>query len=121
MDDLLSTLSEHMIVNVIEDVFYQLLKVVLIAGVYYFGKHMSDCYKPRWKNYFLILGIAAFLSIGSWGTYGTHLEDAEPFVGGYRVTDFEPTDKERNEHGLTIFFTLSIPALYGVYNGIKKK
>jgi len=63
-----------------------------------------------------MLGVIALISLGLWASYGTHTEEADPlYGGGETIVDFEPTDKERNEYGLTWFFTLTIPALYGLY------
>jgi len=101
--------------NVLYGVLEYLGKAVIVIGAFWVGRYVGTKYKPKWVNYFTVLGAIAFISLISWSTYGTHKEDADPIRGGGEtVVDFEPTDKERNEHGLTIFFVLSIPALYGV-------
>jgi hypothetical protein len=57
-----------------------------------------------------------------WATYGTHTEDADPLRGGGEVvTDFEPTDKERNEYGVKTLFVLGIPAMVAIYKNYKRK
>jgi hypothetical protein len=101
-------------------VFYGVLgylgKAAIVIGAFYVGRHMGTKYKPNWVNYFAVLGGIAFFSLIAWSFYGTHTEDADPLYGGGEIViDFNPTDKERNEYGLTLFFSLSIPALYGVY------
>lgn len=73
------------------------------------------------KPYLICIIVVTFISFGAWSRYGTHIEDADPkYGGGDVVVDFEPTDKERNEHGLTVFFTMLVPALMGVYAGRKE-
>ena len=63
----------------------------------------------------------AVVSLVIWASYGTHTEDADPLRGGGEVvTDFEPTDKERNEYGVETFFVLGIPAMVAVYKNYKK-
>ncbi|MDA2914996.1 hypothetical protein MYX77_13775, partial [Acidobacteriia bacterium AH_259_A11_L15] len=103
-------------------VFYGVLeflgKGILVIGAFYFGRHFSNLYEPRWKNYLAVVGIVGIVSLAIWASYGTHMEDSDPiFGGGEEVVDFEPTDKQRNEYGARIFFSLIIPALFGVYRG----
>src|SRR3990172_4560612 len=103
-------------------VFYGVLewlgKGILVTAAYLFGKHFSSLYKQQWRNYLTVLGLIGGLAVVVWANYGTHLEDADPLSGGgTTVVDFEPTDKERNEHALKIFMALAIPALVGVYKG----
>ncbi|MHC4110272.1 MAG: hypothetical protein ACYSUY_04305 [Planctomycetota bacterium] len=100
-------------------VFYGVLghlgKAVIVIGAFYLGRYMGTKYKPKWISYFAVLGMIAFFSLICWSSYGTHTEDADPlYGGGETVVDFEPADKDRNEYGLTMFFVLSIPALYGI-------
>jgi len=107
------------------NVFYGVLgflgKTLIVVGAFYFGRYMGNQYKPKWINYLAVLGIIAFFSLILWSSYGTHTEDADPlFGGGETMIDFEPTKKERNEYGLTMFFVLSIPALYGIYKKQQK-
>lgn len=63
----------------------------------------------------------AVVSLVIWASYGTHTEDGDPLRGGGEVvTDFEPTDKERNEYGVETFFVLGIPSMVAVYKTYKK-
>lgn len=64
----------------------------------------------------------AVVSLCLWAGYGTHKEDEDPLRGGGGevVVDFVPTDKERNEYGVTTFFVLGIPAAVAVYRHYKK-
>jgi hypothetical protein len=102
--------------NVLYGVLGYLGKAVIVIGAFYAGRHMEIDNQPKWFNYLTVLGLCALLSLGAWASYGIHSEDADPlYGGGETVIDFEPTDNERNEYGLTMFFSLSIPALYGVY------
>ena len=56
-----------------------------------------------------------------WSSYGTHIENSDPLYGGGEiVSDFEPSQQEKNEYGLIIFFSLLIRALFGVI-GAKTK
>lgn len=96
-------------------------KALIVLGAFYFGRHMSKTYSNKLQNYAVVLGVVAILSLVLWSSYGTHTEDGDPvYGGGETVTDFEPTDKERNEYGWQTFFVLTIPALLGVYKGQKK-
>ena len=107
--------------NIFYDVLGHLGKAVIVIGAFYFGRHMGKTYKEKWKNYSVVLGFILLLSFTMWSSYGTHTEDADPLRGGGEViTDFEPTDTERNEYGLTMFFVLLIPAILGVYKGQKE-
>lgn len=104
------------------NIFYNILgylgRAIIVIGSFYFGRHISKTYKGKLKNYSIVLGLIIFLSLVMWSSYGSHTEDADPLRGGGDVvTDFEPSDKERNEYGLTMFFVLTIPALFGVYKG----
>jgi len=102
--------------NVFYGVFGFLGKGLIVIAAYHAGHHLGLEDKTKWYNYVAVLAVAALISLGCWAGYGTHTEDADPlYGGGETVVDFEPSDKERNEYGLTIFFALSIPALYGVY------
>jgi hypothetical protein len=63
----------------------------------------------------------AVVSLCLWAAYGTHTEDEDPLRGGGEVvTDFEPTDKERNEYGVKTFLVLGIPAMVAVYKNYKR-
>lgn len=98
------------------DVWRTLGSGILVIIFYGFGKHMANTYSPKWKNYLLVTAAIGFLSLAMWSGYGTHVEDADPLRGGGDiVVDFEPTNDEKNEYGLGMFFKLVIPALIGVY------
>ena len=58
----------------------------------------------------------------SWTNYGTHAEDADPlYGGGETVVDFEPTEDQRNRHGMFIFTVLAVTSVVGTYHGLKKR
>lgn len=104
----------------IQVVFWKVLgflgKGIFIVLAYYFGWHFSSIYKSKIKSYLLVLACTAVVSLGMWASYGTYREKVDPlFGGGKKIEVFKPTDKERNEHGLTIFISLTIPTFYGVY------
>lgn len=104
--------------NVLFGVFGFLGKAIIVFVAYYFGKTFPGEFdKPKWLNYFRVIGITALISSVMWSSYGTHVEDADPlYGGGERIVDFEPDSQERNEYGLIIFLALSIPAIIGVIN-----
>lgn len=104
----------------IPDVFWKPLANLaqggLVVFAYIMGRHFAVTYKEWWKNYLLVFYGVGILVIMLWAGYGTHVEDADPlFGGGERVIDFIPKPFERDEYAVTIFLTLLIPALYGVY------
>ncbi len=56
-----------------------------------------------------------------WVGLGMHTEGADPYFGGGEIiVDFIPSLEERDDHALTIFLSLLIPAIYGVYKANKK-
>lgn len=104
-----------------EDLFWKIFSKIFIAVVifwiYYVAKlFFSSTLHEKIGNYSKGLGAAFVIAIISWSSYGTHKEDADPlYGGGYTVVDFVPTKKERNEHGLFVFFITLIPIWYGTY------
>ena len=57
----------------------------------------------------------------SWVGLEMHTESADPYFGGGEIiVDFIPSLEERDDHALTIFLSLLIPAIYGVYKANKK-
>jgi hypothetical protein len=74
------------------------------------------------RAYLWTIGVPAFLALMAWSTYGTHTEEADPLYGGGDVVqDFEPTPRQRNHHGMRVFFYFSIPALAGTYIGLRDR
>lgn len=75
----------------------------------------------RWflNELYKVIGVVAIITLIVWSSYGTHWEgDGEWAMGregGEQVTDFVPSDKERNEYGLRTLLFLGIPALVGVF------
>jgi hypothetical protein len=100
----------------------KLLGLGALVVVYLFSRHMFSSSSPissrqRMGDYLKCAGGVAVLSVTLWATYGSHFEseDTDPIHGtGEWVQDFNPTDKERNEHGLETFLILLIPAWLGV-------
>lgn len=81
----------------------------------------SKCQK--FQAYLYALVISAFLAFMSWGSYGTHVEDADPLYGsgGTTVVDFEPTDEERRQHAFKMFTICSVLTLIGTHAGLGAK
>jgi len=103
-------------------IFYDVLshfgKAAIVVGAFYFGHYMSKTYKGKLKNHSMVLGSIVILSLVIWSSYGTHTENEDQLRGGGDVvTDLEPSEGERNEYGLTMFFVLTVPALFGLHKG----
>jgi hypothetical protein len=64
----------------------------------------------------------AIVSLVLWSSYGTSVEGGDPLTGGGEVvTDFESTEKERNEYGLSNLLVLGITGAVAVYRNYKAK
>ncbi|MGH8522371.1 MAG: hypothetical protein ACREU9_13330 [Gammaproteobacteria bacterium] len=93
-----------------------LLKAGVVVLAYLAGRHFATTYDEGWKNYLLVFYVVAVITIVSWAGLGTHTEDADPlFGGGETIIDFVPKPGERDDHAISIFLTLLIPAIYGMY------
>ncbi len=93
-----------------------LLKAGIIALAYLAGRHFATTYEEGWRNYLLVFYVVGVITIASWAGLGTRTEDGDPlFVGAETVVDFIPTPGEQDDHAISIFLTLLIPALYGMY------
>jgi hypothetical protein len=93
-----------------------LLKGGLVALAFFAGRHFADVYKQGWRNYLLIFYGVGILTIVAWAGLGTRTENADPvYGGGDTVVDFVPSNTERSNHAVTVFLSLGIPALYGMY------
>lgn|SRR3989344_4865382 len=95
----------------------------LVAGIvvlFAFGSGRFVCeynHGAKVKSIFQVLGGILLLTLVMWGNYGTHREDADPIYGGGEIVyDFEPTERQRNDYGIEIFLTLTIPAVIGIYH-----
>ncbi len=116
----------------IEKVFYEVVHNFLTAGIilgaFIFGQIVAKNYKPKWKSCVWAFWWILVLSAVVWATYGTGYEDIDPLFGyveeqveeieikGLKVYTNQPPSLEikRNEFGLKTFFTLLLPALYGI-------
>ena len=98
-----------------------LLKGGLIAVAYLAGHRCGRLYKKALKSYLIVFYCVGILTLISWAGLGTHTEGGDPYLGGGReIVDFIPSADEKDNHALTIFLTLLIPAIYGVYKANKK-
>lgn len=107
-------------------------KAAIVIGAFRVGRssatHEDDngikngTKSPRWREALSLLGVIAIFSAILGSSLGTHTEDADPlYGGGETVIDFQTTEKQQLEYALTMFITLSISALYGLYGGREKK
>ena len=56
-----------------------------------------------------------------WVGLGMYTEGTDPYFGvGEIIVDFIPSLEERDDHALTIFLSLLIPATYEIYKVNKK-
>jgi len=93
-----------------------LLKAGIVVLAYLAGRHFATTYEEGWRNYLLVFYAVGIITIVSWAGLGTHTEDADPlFGGGETVVDFIPKPGEQDDHAVSIFLTLLVPALYGMY------
>jgi hypothetical protein len=103
----------------------------VITGVYNVAKAATvycrehnvafvDSRTGKFIAYFCCIGFTLLLSYSMAMSLGTHIEEDDPRrSSGFVIVDYYPTDKERQERGVGVFFTVIIPALVGVYNAYK--
>lgn len=97
------------------DGFYEAVRCFLAVGwvwiAFRCGRGALQHYRSRFKAFLLILAVSLALAFLSRTSVGTHVEDADPFMGGGDVvTDYEPTDAERNKAATVIFLLSFLPA-----------
>jgi hypothetical protein len=124
--------------HVIIEVSKTLGSWLIVAGAFHLTRFLLDDARNNSKNrdlrrwnskkgrslaYFYSIVITALLAYGLRATYGTHVEDDDPLRGGGGevVVDFEPTEQERNEHGLKYLLVLGIPSILAIHLNYKKK
>ena len=97
-------------------------RVVLIGITYALSVTFFDGFKRGLGECWLLVFYGAcVLSVLSWATLGTHIEDADPlFGGGETFVDFVPTHYERDQVGAGLFFDLLLPALLGAFVSWRK-
>lgn len=97
-------------------------RVVFIGLAYAFSVKFFEEFKGSLgKCWLLVFYGACVLSVVSWATLGTHIEDADPlFGGGETFLDFVPTHYERDQVGAGLFFDFLLPALLGAYVSWRK-
>jgi hypothetical protein len=91
--------------------------------VYIAAKRLSTQSKrPKPEVFLRAVFAAAVLALAAWSLYGTHIEDADSlYGGGTEVVDFEPTDAERNMHGITTFTIMTVLILTGTFLGLRDR
>jgi drug/metabolite transporter (DMT)-like permease len=97
------------------DGFYQALGYFLAVGWIWIafrgGREAYQHYRSRFKAFLLILAVSLGLAFLSRTNLGTHVEDADPVMGGGDVvTDYEPTDAQRNKAATLTFLLSFLPA-----------
>jgi hypothetical protein len=98
-----------------------LFKAGIIVSAYLAGFWFGKNYKEPWKSYLFVFYAVGILTLLSWAGLGTSSENGDPlFGGGEIVQEFMPSHGEMDDHALTIFLSLFIPAIYGVYKSRKK-
>jgi hypothetical protein len=105
--------------HIIDGAVSWLVKSLIVTASFYWGRHLSSSYRRKWLICLSLLFFCGLFSLFLQSSLGTHIEDADPiYGGGERIVDFEPTEKQRTEYGLTAFLVLSVSSFYGVF---KKK
>jgi hypothetical protein len=66
-----------------------------------------------------VLAAAAFFAIGAGGTLGTHTENCDGLGCDTNVTDFIPTDAQRQQKSFDTFLLIAPAALIGVWVGAR--
>ena len=107
--------------------FSGILVIVIFSAAKSYGKEPDTTtdkknwiQKSRWWKYLVILCLTALIGFSYGRTYGTHMEDSDYYRDGDVIVDFNATQEQRDEAGLTTFFVLVIPAMIGVYKGKKE-
>jgi hypothetical protein len=97
------------------DGFHQALGYFLAAGwiwiAFLGGREAYRHYHSRFKAFLLILTISLGLGFLGRSNLGSHVDDADPVMGGGDVvTDYEPTDAQRHKAATLIFLLSFLPA-----------
>lgn len=103
---------------------FVLLFRLFIAYAFFAGaRHVAiGSHRPKWQVYLCAVALSGALAWYSGAHYGTHIEDGDPlYGGGETVVDFEPTDAERNRHGVEIFAIASALTLTGCFMGLRDR
>jgi hypothetical protein len=100
------------------DGFYQAVRCFLAVGWVWIafrgGREAFRHYRSRFKAFLLISAVCLGLAFLSRTNLGTHVEDADPVIGaGNAVTDYEPTDAQRNDAAALTFLLSFLPGLAG--------
>jgi hypothetical protein len=98
-----------------------LLKAGIIVSAFLGGRWFGKNYREPWKSYLFVFYAVGILTLLSWAGLGTSSENGDPlFGGGEIVQEFLPSHGEMDDHALSVFLSLFIPAIYGVYKARKK-
>jgi hypothetical protein len=94
---------------------HQAVRYFLAAGwiwiAFRFSLLLRQEYHSKTKAFVATLGASLLLAFIGWSVMGTHVEDADPVMGGGEVVvDYEPTHARRTETGTLIFFITFVPA-----------
>ncbi|THJ19198.1 MAG: hypothetical protein CAF45_016325 [Nitrospira sp. CG24E] len=93
-----------------------LLRAGFMVLVYLVAFRFATIFPSGWQNYLMVFYAVGILTLLSWSSLGTHVENIDPlFGGGEWVTDYIPTPEEGSNAAINLFLTLLIPAIYGVY------
>lgn len=92
------------------------LAALWIWSMYRAGQLLHKGYRSKVRITAVILGIVGMFTYMSWSTLGTHVErDDEPLFGGggELVTDYKPTNAQRNRAATTVFLLTLLPLAAG--------
>ena len=97
-------------------------RIVLIGLAYAITVRFFEGYKGSLLECWLLVFYGAcILSVVSWATLGTRVENADPlFGGGDSIVDFVPSHYERDQVGGGLFLDIFTPCLLGAYVSWRK-
>jgi hypothetical protein len=114
--------------EIIHEPFIDLIKAVFILAAYAFGTYLSTIRRKKWEQYVIGVVLVAMLSFGMLTNLGGGkiidgpdlfspggIRDKSDILAGY------PSDKEKAEFVLRIFFTYAPPTILGIFFGNRNK
>jgi hypothetical protein len=114
--------------SAVAEAFVILVRIGVGVLVWKVARHFATEDEPTAKTspvvaYGRVAFACAVFAVIAWSNYGTEVEpDDDPLRGsGTRVTVFEPSDAERNRHGLTVFLVTFVLAGHGTWSGRKEQ
>lgn len=105
--------------------FWQALSYFAAFGwmwiVFRFARHSVDEHASKLKVFGVVLATSAAFAFFSWSSLGTHVEDADPVMGGGDVVTDYKANAERNKDATIMFLLTFVPGVAALAKEDKRK